>query len=45
MVRISTAAVLAGIALLVLPVPPIASAALGIVVIVVGVALRVFTDN
>jgi hypothetical protein len=44
MVRVSSLVMLAGVGLLFVPIPPIATI-LGIVTILVGVALRVFTDN
>ncbi|WP_227356744.1 transporter [Haladaptatus salinisoli] len=44
MVRASTLVLLAGIVLLFVPIPPIATI-LGIIVIVLGVALRLLTDR
>jgi hypothetical protein len=44
MVRVSSLVILAGVGLLFVPIPPIATI-LGIVTILVGVALRVFTDT
>jgi hypothetical protein len=44
MVRVSSLVILAGVGLLFVPIPPIATI-LGIVTILVGVALRLFTDN
>lgn len=44
MVRASSLVMLAGVGLLFVPIPPIATV-LGIVVILIGVALRVLTDN
>lgn len=44
MVRASSLVILVGVALLFVPIPPIATI-LGIVVILVGVALRVLTDS
>lgn len=43
MVRISSLVILAGIVLLFVPIPPIATVA-GLLVIVTGVALRLLTD-
>ena len=43
MVRISTIVILAGVGLLFVPIPPIATIA-GIIVLLVGIALRVLTD-
>ncbi|WP_049905669.1 hypothetical protein [Haloterrigena thermotolerans] len=45
MVKLSTLVVLAGVVLLVFPIPPIASALGGVAVIVVGLALRLLTDK
>lgn len=44
MVRLSSLVMLAGVVLLFVPIPPIATI-LGIVVILIGVALRLLTDN
>ncbi|WP_458189556.1 transporter [Haladaptatus sp. NG-WS-4] len=44
MVRLSTMVLLAGIVLLFVPIPPVATI-LGVVTILVGVALRVLTDR
>ncbi|MFC4544319.1 transporter [Halosolutus amylolyticus] len=44
MVRASTIVILLGVALLFVPIPPIATA-LGVIVILVGVALRLLTDS
>ena len=44
MVRPSTGVILAGVALLFVPIPPIATI-LGVLTIVAGVALRVFGDS
>lgn len=44
MVRVSSLVILAGVGLLFVPIPPIATI-LGIVVILVGVVLRLLTDN
>jgi len=43
MVRLSTGVILAGIVLLFVPIPPIATA-LGVITITLGVALRVLTS-
>lgn len=43
MVRVSTIVILAGVGLLFVPIPPIATIS-GIIVILVGIALRVLTD-
>ena len=45
MVRLSTIVILVGIVMLVVPVPPIASAIGGLGVIVLGILLRVLTDK
>ncbi|MFU8868806.1 transporter [Natronococcus sp.] len=44
MVRVSTIVALLGVALLLVPVPPFITAAVGVAVILVGVALRLLTD-
>ncbi|NKE34459.1 transporter [Natronococcus sp. JC468] len=44
MVRVSTVVILVGVALLVLPVPPVITAALAVPVILAGIALRVLTE-
>lgn len=44
MVRPSTGVILAGVVLLFVPIPPVATV-LGILTIVAGVALRVFGDS
>ncbi|WP_265110443.1 transporter [Halosolutus halophilus] len=44
MVRISTIVILLGVGLLFVPIPPIATI-LGVLVILVGVALRLLTDS
>lgn len=44
MVKLSTIVILAGVAMLVFPIPPIASALGGLAVIAVGIALRLLTD-
>lgn len=44
MVRASTIVLLAGIVLLFVPIPPVATA-LGIIVILIGVALRLLTGS
>ncbi|WP_121742468.1 transporter [Natronorubrum halophilum] len=44
MVRLSTIVILAGIVLLFIPIPPIATIA-GAVVILIGLALRLLTDH
>ena len=44
MVRLSTGVILAGVVLLFVPIPPVATI-LGILTIVAGVALRVFGDS
>ncbi|QLD88071.1 transporter [Natronomonas salina] len=44
MVRLSTGVILAGVVLLFVPIPPIATI-LGVLTIVAGVALRVFGDS
>ncbi|QCC60835.1 transporter [Natrinema thermotolerans] len=44
MVKLSTLVVLAGVVMLVFPIPPIASALGGVAVIVIGLALRLLTD-
>jgi hypothetical protein len=43
--RTSTAVTLAGLVLLVVPIPPITSAILGIVVVALGLALRFVFDS
>ncbi|SER68176.1 transporter [Natrinema salaciae] len=43
--RLSTIVILVGIAMLVVPVPPIASALGGVAVVLVGIALRLLTDR
>lgn len=45
MVKLSTLVVLAGVVMLVFPIPPIASALGGVAVIVAGLALRLLTDK
>ncbi|MFA9501736.1 transporter [Natrinema sp. H-ect1] len=45
MVKLSTLVVLAGVVMLVFPIPPIASALGGVAVIVVGLALRLLMDK
>ena len=44
MVRLSTGVILAGVVMLFVPIPPIATI-LGVLTIVAGVALRVFGDS
>lgn len=44
MVRLSSLVMLAGVVLLFVPIPPVATI-LGVVVILIGVALRLLTDN
>lgn len=44
MVRVSSLVMLAGVVLLFVPIPPVATI-LGIVVILIGAALRLLTDN
>ena len=44
MVKLSTIVILVGVVSLVVPIPPIASAAVGILVILAGVLLRVLFD-
>ncbi|WP_336343411.1 transporter [Halalkalicoccus ordinarius] len=44
MVRLSSLVMLAGVVLLFVPIPPVATI-LGIVVILIGVALRLLTDS
>ncbi|WP_458210204.1 transporter [Haladaptatus sp. NG-SE-30] len=44
MVRLSTIVLLVGIVLLFVPIPPIATI-LGVIVILIGVALRLLTDR
>lgn len=44
MVRLSTGVILAGVVLLFVPIPPIATI-LGVLTIVAGVALRIFGDS
>lgn len=44
MVRASSLVILVGVGLLFVPIPPVATV-LGIVVILIGVALRVLTDS
>ncbi|EFW90193.1 hypothetical protein ZOD2009_21407 [Haladaptatus paucihalophilus DX253] len=44
MVRASTIVLLAGIVLLFVPIPPVATA-LGVIVILIGVALRLLTGS
>ena len=44
MVRASTVVILAGVGLLFVPIPPIATI-LGVLTILTGVGLRVFTDR
>lgn len=44
MVRASSLVILAGVGLLFVPIPPVATI-LGIVIILIGVALRVLTDS
>ncbi|QFU83287.1 transporter [Natronorubrum aibiense] len=43
MVRVSTIVILAGIGLLLIPIPPVATI-LGILVILLGIVLRLVTD-
>ncbi|SEH11907.1 hypothetical protein SAMN04487967_0569 [Natronorubrum sediminis] len=43
MVRVSTLVILAGIVLLFIPIPPIATVS-GVIVILIGLALRFLTD-
>lgn len=45
MVRISTLVILAGVGLLFVPIPPIATVGGGVLAILAGVALRVFSDR
>lgn len=45
MVRVSTIIALLGVALLLVPVPPFITAAIGVPVILAGVALRLLTDH
>ena len=44
MVRLSSLVMFAGVVLLFVPIPPVATI-LGLVVILIGVALRLLTDN
>lgn len=44
MVRVSTVVILLGVALLFVPIPPVATI-LGALVILVGIALRLLTDS
>ena len=44
MVRLSTVVILVGVGLLFVPIPPVATI-LGALVILTGVALRIFTDR
>ncbi|APX95573.1 transporter [Natronorubrum daqingense] len=43
MVRVSTLVILAGIVLLFIPIPPVATVS-GVIVILIGLALRFLTD-
>ena len=45
MVKLSTMVILVGLVMLVVPVPPIASALGGLGVIVLGIVLRLLTDK
>ncbi|AGB32780.1 hypothetical protein Natpe_2985 [Natrinema pellirubrum DSM 15624] len=45
MVKLSTLVVLAGVVMLVVPIPPIASTLGGVAVIVIGLVLRLLTDK
>ncbi|MDF9745419.1 transporter [Natrinema salsiterrestre] len=45
MVKLSTLVILAGVVMLVFPIPPVATGVGGLAVIVVGVLLRLLTDQ